>query len=191
MKNTLVILLVIATLGAAIWFGALRSGGEAPAATAQQEERGYDFEAQGVVIRQMDERGRLQYEAEAERIVQLPDRGQVEATGLTLHHDPPGTTPGGPNRWTLTAAQGQLPAEGQVITLNGAVRAQGVPQGRALPLQVATDQLTIDLNSQEVATDGRVDITLGRNKLSSTGMRGNVATGELKLQSKINGTIFP
>jgi LPS export ABC transporter protein LptC len=183
MKKLIVSLAVIGVLAAGIWF-ALRGTGAAPALAAEEIEGDrFDFEAQQVLMRQMDVRGKLQYEIEADRIVQMPDRGSVQATGLTLRHDPPGTEPGGPNRWTLNAAEGELPADGRIVTLKGDVRAEGVPEGRSLPLRLQTQSLSMDLDSQEIYTDDVVDTVRGSMKMRGKGLRANVATGELSLES--------
>lgn len=180
MKNAFVVLLLIAVLGGGAWF-ALRGTGT-PTALAEAEPDGdrYDFEAQQVVMRQMDARGRLQYEVEAERIVQLPDRGAVQATTLTLRHDPPGTVTGGDHRWTLNAAEGELPADGRIVRLKGDVRATGVPQGRTTPIGIRTDSLSIDMDSQVVSTDDKVQLSLGRMNARLDSVSANIATGEIK-----------
>lgn len=182
MKKVLVSLVVIGVLAAGVWF-ALR-GTDDPQQVAAEEIAGdrFDFEAQQVVMRQMNAQGTLQYEVEAERIVQLPDRGSVLATALTLRHDPPGTEPGSPNRWILNAAEGELPADGRIVTLKGDVRAEGVPQGRATPLRFETQSLNMDLDSQDIHTDDVVDVARGRVRLRGKGLRANVATGELSLE---------
>jgi LPS export ABC transporter protein LptC len=192
MKKILPALLLFVAAGAALWFGVLRPDGNSPATAAADEEgTRYDFEAQGVLLRQMDEKGRLRYEVEADRILQMPDRGQVLATGLILRHDPPGTTPGGPNRWTLRADEGELPADGRVFTLKGAVQADGTPQKRSTPLRVTTSQLSIDLEEQQVFTDEEVQMAFGCSRVRGRALRANIATGEVALESSIHGTICP
>lgn len=183
MKNVFMILLLIAVLGGGVWFAMRGTEGSAALVDAEPDGDRYDFEAQQVLMRQMDAKGRLQYEVEAERIVQLPDRGTVHATGLTLRHDPPGTQPGGPNRWTVNAAEGELPSDGRVVTLQGDVRAQGLPVGRSTPLSLKTESLNFDLDSQDIYTQDVVDVARGRIRGRSKSMRANAATGEVSLES--------
>ncbi len=56
-----------------------------------------------------------------------------------MYHDPPGTEIGGPNRWTLTADTGELPAEGGVVNLRGNVRAHGLMEGGNSLVTVASE----------------------------------------------------
>lgn len=189
MKKVLIALLVIVVAGAALWH--VQRGRE------QQQDRDvpeqqagptYDFEASDVVVRQMDADGRLQYELEARRFAQAANEGEVVAEELTIHHDPPGTMPAGPHRWTLTANNAQLPADGRVISLLGDVRARGLPRGRRTPISIVTEQLDYDIGMQEVCSEAEVTIEWGRNRADSSGFcyninTSNITTGQQTLQS--------
>jgi LPS export ABC transporter protein LptC len=147
----------------------------------QQQQAGpaYDFEARDVLVRQMDADGRLQYELEARRFAQSASDGEVVAEGLTIHHDPPGTVPGGPHRWTLTANSAQLPADGRVISMVGEVRANGLPRGRRTPVRIATEQLSYDLTEQEVSSDADYEIRWGGIRAVGSGFSYNIDTGNI------------
>jgi LPS export ABC transporter protein LptC len=188
--NRIAALLVVVVLAAVIWFGITRRGpAPAKAEPTPTDSAAYNFEAQEVVMRQMDATGRLQYEVQAGRVVQLPD-GTVRASEVTLHHDPDGAAEGSPRRWTLTATEGELPAEGNVVHLSGNVLARGLPADSTTPLQVSTSQLDYDLSSRLVSSDGEVVITRGCSRIEGRKLRANVATGVVRLESDIHGTIF-
>jgi LPS export ABC transporter protein LptC len=187
-------LLVLLGLGtAAAWFWNVRQmeqgqgagGGEAPQAA-------YDYEAHQVVMRQMDPNGRLTFQVEARQITQLPDSGRVTALGLTLYHDPPGTAVGGPNRWTLTADRGELPAEGGVVMLSGHVRAHGIPVEGRSALTITTQSLRYDMATQELSSDEVVQFSRGSNGIQGEGrgLRANIRTGRLELEEG-NATFTP
>lgn len=185
------LLLLLGLAAAALWFG--RNGGSDQAATSRAvaaPQVAYDYEAQDVVLRQMGPDGRLAFEISARQITQLPDSGRVIAKGLTVNHDPPGTPTGGPNRWTLTADEGDLPAEGGVVTLSGHVHAQGVPVGGRIAMSITTDHLRYDMSAQELSTDDAVQVNWGNNSMQGSTLRANIRTGTVALKS-VHGTLAP
>lgn len=189
MRKTLVGLLMIAVLGGAVWYG-LHDRVAAPAATAAGDDpQRHDFEARGVTLRQLDEAGRLQYEIEAESILQLRDGGGIIASRLTLRHDPPGTEPGSPQRWVLTADEATLPADGRMVTLKGAIRARTTLAGSTAPLLLEAESLSYDMAQQQVSSDGEIRLTRGGVNLRGRGLRVNIPDGVVRLESGTNGTI--
>jgi LPS export ABC transporter protein LptC len=194
MKRLLLAMLVLAGLGAAaLWLSGTQDARNGKAGTASEAAMAaYDFEATDVVLRQTDATGRLQYEIEADRIIQLPDNGTIEASGLTLHHDPAGTEPGSPNRWTLTANAAELPTGATAVVLNGAVRAEGRLLGSNLKLQVATEQLRYDMDLLEFTSEQPVDLVWGAGNRFRVekNMRVNIKTSDMELES-VRGTLVP
>lgn len=189
MRKLLFFVLLLAVIGAALWFGG--AGQDRPAtATADGTPEGerFDFELQGVQLRQLDAAGQLRYEVVAERIVQLPDGGALQATGLTLNHDPAGTAEGSDRRWVLRAAEGEMPASGDLVRLAGSVIAEGRPADGSAPLRLETPALEYDLAAQQVVAPGDVVLTRCRSQLQGRGLRANFATGTLQLESTIHGT---
>jgi LPS export ABC transporter protein LptC len=184
----LLTLLVVAA--AAFWVGRDESGGPGAEGGSDAAQVAYDYEAHDVVLRQMGPDGRLLYQVEARQITQLPDSGRITAQGLTLLHDPAGTEPGGPNRWTLTAERGELPAEGGVISLAGDVRAQGVPVGGRARVTFLTPQLQYDLDTQELSSSEEVQLTWGGNSMKARGLSFNIGTSEVT-GSDVNATLAP
>jgi hypothetical protein len=101
MRTILFAVLVVLVIGAgAFWLSGADGGRNPGGATRETPDVAYDFEAREVVVQQLGEDGQPLYQLEAAQIAQLPDDGKVLATGLTMHHDPAGTTAGGPYRWT-------------------------------------------------------------------------------------------
>jgi len=188
----LFLLLLLAAGGAAVWY--MRSG-HAPQArqdnAGESPEVAYAYEAHDVVLRQMGPDGRQAYQVEARSITQRPDNGRISAQTLTLYHDPPGTEIGGPNRWTLTADSGDLPAEGGVITLAGHVRAHGLLVGSSAEMTLATDHLRYDPSTQELSSDDEVRLTWGDNVETGRGLRANIRTSEVQIESDVHATLVP
>lgn len=188
MKRTVAALLLLAVVGTAIWFAVGRRLDRPVAADSRETRTGFDFEAEGVVLRQMDATGRLQYEVTAERIVQHSDGGAIEASNVTLHHDPRDAGPGGSGRWTLTAPEARLPERGGSVSLSGGVVARGVPPGRSNQVQLTAERLHYDLATEEFTSDVPVELVMGRYRARGGLLRGNVATNEWALQSGVHGT---
>ena len=184
----ILLLMLLAVAGAALWLGRAGDDGKPADGPADSSQAAYDYEANDVVLRQMRPDGRLAFQVEARQITQLPDSGRIAATGLTLYHDPAGTEPGGPNRWTLTADSGDLPAAGGVVTLEGNVRARGVPMGGRTPVTFSTARLVYDMDKQELCSKDRVQLTRGNNSMQITGLCFNVATSEMS-GSDFNATL--
>jgi LPS export ABC transporter protein LptC len=190
MKKSLTALALVAVLGGATWFAmqyrAVRQTETAAAADTLQ----YDFEAEGVVLRQLDAEGRLRYEIEAERIAQLRNAGGIVASRLTLRHDPPGTTPGSPQQWVVTAEEARVPPDGRVVMLSGSVHARSVPAGsNGVAVELLAGELSYDLDAQEVYSSGEVEFIRGGIRLKGKGLRVNIADGVMRLESGIHGTI--
>jgi LPS export ABC transporter protein LptC len=184
---------LLALGAAAFWFWNQKQKEQAQGAQAgDAPQAAYDYEAHNVVMRQMDPNGRLTFQIEARQITQLPDSGRVTALGLTLYHDPPGTPVGGPNRWTLTADRGELPAEGGVVMLSGHVRAHGIPVEGRSALTLTTESLRYDMASQELSSDELVQFSRGSNGIQGEGrgLRANIRTGRLELEEG-NATFTP
>jgi LPS export ABC transporter protein LptC len=185
LRLTILVVVLVLVAGAIWWSGAGRSRpGEDTAAT--QDTVAYDYEARDVVLRQMGPDGQLQFQIEAKEIRQLPDSGRMTATGLTMTHDPPGTAPGGPNRWTMTADSGELPSDGGVVTLTGNVRANGRPaEGNQQEMRFAADHLSYNLDTQDVTSDDMVNWEWGRSKGRGRGLKANIRTGDVHLASDV------
>lgn len=189
MRKFLFFVLLLAVIGAALWFGG--AGRDTPATAAADgtpEGARFDFELQGVQLRQLDADGQLRYEILAERIVQLPGGGVLQATGLTLNHDPAGTAEGSNRRWVLKAAEGEMPASGNLVRLEGSVIAEGRPADGSAPLRLETPALEYDLAGQQVVAAGNVVLTRCRSQLEGRGLRANFTTGTLTLESTVHGT---
>lgn len=180
-KGLLAVLLLV--LAGLVWWGGRMDGNLDRAAQPDKPEPAFDFEAEGAVMRQMDASGQLQFEVEAERIVQLSREGGSQASGVTLYHDPPGTAAGSPQRWTLTAREGHLPYDGRIINLAGDVRAEGLPAGLRNRIQLTTEALDFDMDSQIVSVKDDADFTSGGYSFRGRGLRADVESGVVQLES--------
>jgi hypothetical protein len=69
------------------------------------------------------------------------------------------------------------------------VTAKGLPQGQQTPLELATDEISYDLVTQELLARGRVEMNLGPSIIRGGGLRANATTGEVALEYILDGTI--
>jgi LPS export ABC transporter protein LptC len=184
---------VVVVAGFGIWVAStgMRSGGTA---TDKRDTSGnaYDYVVRDVVVQQMGPDGTLQYEMSAKQINQQPENGLITALEPVIHRDPPGSAPGGPNRWTLRADQAELPQTGGTITLRGSVHGQGRLQNsqRAL-VSVATEELNYNLESQEFATRTQVHLTWGGNSFRGGDAYVNIKSGVIKVDSRTDAILVP
>jgi LPS export ABC transporter protein LptC len=194
MKKTylLAAVFVVALAAMAAWLvGTGRSTTQAVATEADSTDAAYDYDARDVVVRQMGPDGALQYELVAKQVTQQPRNGRITASELVMHHDPAGTTPGGPRRWTLTADRADLPEAGNVISLQGKVRAQGRLKDTQAPVTMLTEQLDYNLDTQDFASDRVVKVAWAAGTFQARGLRANIKSGDLALQSDVHGTLAP
>lgn len=184
-------LFVVAVAGLGIWMAS--TGTRTGRADDQQDEApagAYDYEVRDVVVQQMGPDGALQYELSASQITQQPQNGRITATQLVMHRDPPGSAPDSPNRWTLRADRADLPESGDIITLQGKVRAEGRPRNSRELFSIATEQLSYNLESQDITIDQTLEYTWGASRFQCGRLRVNISRGSV-VQSKCNGTIVP
>jgi LPS export ABC transporter protein LptC len=191
--RVLATIFVVTVAGLGIWVAStgMRTGGTG-SARSDTPGTAYDYVVRDVVVQQMGPDGTLQYEMSAKEITQQPQSGQITAKELVMHRDPPGSPSDGPNRWTLRADQADLPEPGGAITLRGKVHGQGrLQNSRATVATVATEELTYNLQTQEVCTSKPVDITRGGFSFHSGDACMNIKSGVIKVDSKNHGTLDP
>jgi LPS export ABC transporter protein LptC len=152
----------------------------------------YNYEANTVTVRQMDESGRLQYEIEAQHVAQLPKDGAVMASKLTMHYDPPDGAHDASRRWNLTADSAQLPENSDVVALKGHVLVRGRPSPKAGPLTFATNSVEYNLKTQDLRGKGPFRVDWQGSRFSGEGLKANIKQGTIdSVESSTNGQILP
>lgn len=183
---------MVAVAALAVWLTRVgQPAAQAAGAEPESTDSAYDYDAHDVVVRQMGPDGALQYEVEAKQVTQQPRNGRITASDLVMHHDPAGTTPGGPRRWTLTAERADLPEDGDVISLQGKVHAQGRLQDKQAPVSMVSEQLDYNLTTQDLASDQAVKLTWAGGTVNGRKLRANIKSGDVALESEVHGTLSP
>jgi LPS export ABC transporter protein LptC len=152
----------------------------------------YDYEANTVTVRQMDENGRLQYEIEAEHVAQLPQNGASMATKLTMHYDPPGRKIDESLRWKLTADAAQLPENSDVVALKGNVVARGRFSPAAGTTTFTAGSLDYNLKTQVLSNKVPFKVEWPGGQFAGVGLQANIKQGTIdKVESGAHGQILP
>ena len=177
--------------------------GLAPEEPLEMQRLRADYYLEDFVTRRFDESGALEYLLRGEVLSHYPedDRAEVTAPRVELHE--------AEARWYGRADTGTLVrAPRDVVTLAGDVRLERVaraasdvaapsvpdaPADASLPplperLRIRADDLSIAIDSDELSTDGPVELVAPGWRLSAVGLRSSLREGKLDLASEVSGT---
>ncbi len=154
---------------------------------------GASFEAREVTVVQTDERGKLQYQLQAARVVQTDAVSPWQVEQPQLHYEPEATSSAGREvrRWNLTADKATLPHDGQLLELIGNVQVDALPRGKDAALRITTPRLSYQLTQQVLHSDEAVQFVWGSRRLSGRGLRADIAAGQLSLESDVHARATP
>ena len=91
--------------------------------------------------------------------------------------------------WTVTSHDGRMPPDRRSLLLSGDVVVTGTTR-RGSP-EILTDTLSYDTATNLIQTSDIVNIWFGHNDLRGRGLRANLNSGTLQLESNINGRFQP
>lgn len=144
--------------------------------------RGYYLS--GTTLTEIGEDGRPRVVVRAQTVEQQRGEESVLLSGLELDYRGADSGP-----WTVTAQRGHMPMDRGSLLLQGDVTIHGeVEQGSAL---VKTEELTYETEANLVHTENPVTLTLGSHKLQGEGLKVDLNTGQLRLESNVNGRFLP
>ena len=178
MRRAGLLLVFAAALGLWLWQASPRQESAATTtATAHgNAEPGYVAISADLIETGTD--GLEQFRLRAERIEQATPTSDVMLSNPQFQHQ-------GRSAWTLTAQNGVMPPDTQQLELSGNVQVSGA-LGTA-PISIRTESLNVDLRQQKLDTLAAVSIDWGRNRLSATGLRADMKSDSLRLESHIHG----
>lgn len=91
--------------------------------------------------------------------------------------------------WTVTAAQGRMPAAANALLLSGDVQVTGnEARGSAV---IRTDELSYDTVTSVIQTAQPVAVQFGSHRLEARGLRVVLNDGTLRLESNVHGRFIP
>lgn len=169
--------------GAWLAYGALVGGGDDEfEATMTDEGRGYFVNSAKLTEFGPDGAPRIVLRADSIE-QQLADQ-TVLLEKLTIDYQ---TAEAG--AWTVTAAQGLMPAAATALLLSGDVTVTGSEaRGTAV---IRTDQLSYDTVSSVIQTAEPVAVQFGAHGLDARGLRVVLNEGTLRLESNVHGRFVP
>jgi LPS export ABC transporter protein LptC len=149
---------------------------------AQVIETGYD--------------GRERYRLNAKVIRQQVDSSVIDIESLAMDYHPdaqsrvPGETRDATSAnpvWHLRSDHGQVRANGDDVELFGNVRVTGPAPGDGAPLSLATERMRINTPTEFIETNERVTLGWSGHELVAMGMKADLKTGTLTLESDVHG----
>jgi LPS export ABC transporter protein LptC len=178
-------LLTSAAIVAAAWlaYGVLTGGDDDEfEAAGTKDERGYYVNAATLTEHGPDGAPRIVLRADS--IEQLLADQSVLLRNLEVDYQ---TAEAG--AWTVTAAQGRMPAAATALLLSGDVEVTGKEaRGAAV---IRTDQLSYDTATSVIQTAEPVSVQFGAHQLEARGLRVVLNDGTLRLESNVHGRFVP
>lgn len=91
--------------------------------------------------------------------------------------------------WALNAQRGTLPADTRRIDLEGDVLVKGTPPDGGAALQVHSERLHVDMDTQLASTDTTVQMEWNRMRLAGKGMKLDLQRRHLELKADVHGQL--
>jgi LPS export ABC transporter protein LptC len=177
------IVVASALAGAVMLFELLAGRGREDLGTGEREQhRGYYME--DATLTDMGPDGDPRMVVHAANIEQQLDDDSVVLHDLRLDY-----VTGKAGSWRVTAESGRMPPDRSSLLLSGDVTVTG-SEDQGSPV-IVTDRLTYDTNADYVQTPEFVTIRFGKHVLGGRGLRANLNTGTLRLESNVNGRFTP
>jgi LPS export ABC transporter protein LptC len=172
-----------ALAGAVLLFELLAGRGREDLGPGEREtHRGYYME--DATLTEMGADGQPRIVVHAANIEQQLADDSVVLSDLRLDY-----VTGDAGSWTVTAASGRMPPDRSSLLLSGDVTVTG-SEDQGSPV-IVTDRLTYDTAADYIQTPEFVSIRFGSHVLGGRGLRANLNTGTLRLESNVNGRFTP
>ena len=155
-------------------------------APEQEEVQRPGYFLTGVVLEEFGKDGKLRIGLESKSADEDPASGIVRLAEVAVdYHAPTG------RRWQLTSAEARVPSSGGAIEFLGNVRLNGTPGEGAALAELLTDRLQLDTEAETAQTKSAVELAFGSHRMHAEGMHADLKTGNLRLESKVNGLFNP
>jgi LPS export ABC transporter protein LptC len=178
-------LLTSAAIVAGAWLGyGVLVGGDDDEfeSAAADDERGYYVNA--ATLTEFGPDGAPRIVLRADSIEQRLADQSVLLSNLELDYQTPEA-----GAWTVTAAQGRMPAAATALLLSGDVLVTGhEARGAAV---IRTDQLSYDTVTSVIQTAEPVSVQFGPHSLQGRGLHVVLNDGTLRLESNVHGRFVP
>jgi lipopolysaccharide export system protein LptC len=126
--------------------------------------------------------GLLTLDLRAARALHFEDDDSVELEALSVDYR---TDTG--ELWRLTAARGTAPMDGEVLTLEGAVRVSR-PRAAGGGLELDTERLVLATRGQRLTTDAPVALREGGSHMTAIGLDADLRAERIRFPKQVRGT---
>jgi lipopolysaccharide export system protein LptC len=162
-----------------------QSGPAAPA-TASTYAQSPGYSARDAVLIETGADGRPMYTLRAAEIRQQPGAQVAVLDQVRMQfRDAAG------NLWQGRADQGRVLGDASLIDLSGMVAISGQLPGAAMPAEIESDRLSVDVRREIVTTSDEVTIDWDGQQLRARGLVARLREQRLKLESSVHGTYRP
>lgn len=155
-------------------------GRETPAPEAAAARPGYYLT--GVDLEEFGRDGRLRIGLQSARADEDAMSGIVRLNDVAVNYHAPGG-----QLWVLTSETARVPQGHHVVEFEGEVLLAGTATGRAARAEVRTERLMLDTEAETAQTRDDVVLVFGRHRMVARGMRAELKSGKVRLESGVNG----
>jgi LPS export ABC transporter protein LptC len=140
----------------------------------------------GVDLEEFGADGRVRIGLQSISATEDPSSGIVRLSDVAVdYHAGQGRT------WYLTAKEARVPPGARTVEFEGDVRLTGRPGVDPTPAELYTARMTLDTVTEVADTRSPVELGFGTHRLRALGMRANLQSGTLRLESEVNGRFVP
>jgi lipopolysaccharide export system protein LptC len=140
----------------------------------------------GVDLEEFGAEGKLRIGLQSISATEDPATGVVRLSDVAVdYHAPTGRT------WYLTANEARVPPGGRTVEFEGDVRLSGRPGEDPVAAELHTARLLLDTVTEVAKTRAPVEIAFGAHRMRALGMSAELKSGNLRLESSVNGRFTP
>lgn len=176
--------LVVLALASFWLYEVMRRATESDMPAPQRSEP--DFYVEKFRYVKLSKTGAAQYHFAGDRMTHNPQDDSYDIVRPVMRNMSNAESP-----MTVRAERARVNSDNSQVHLYDNVLMERPASANAEPLEVRSEYMLVLPDDDIVQTDKRVDISLGRSKLTGTGMQANNATRELRLTSNVHGTYQP
>lgn len=140
----------------------------------------------GVDLEEFGTDGRLRIGLRSMSATEDPASGVVRLADVAVdYHAPTGRD------WQMTSNEARVPQGGQTVEFEGEVRLTGRPGDDPRAAELHTPRLNLDTVGEIAETRSPVELAFGPHRIRALGMRADLKTGTLRLESDVSGRFEP
>ncbi|MDH5446911.1 MAG: LPS export ABC transporter periplasmic protein LptC [Gammaproteobacteria bacterium] len=156
--------------------------GETPLVKSDKTSREPDYFFEGFDATARDKLGNINYRLEAQQLEHFPYNYSMRLEKPYIEVFNKLERP-----WQTWAEKGTFYENRRLMTLTGKVRIHRAANNGDKAITLLTDSITMDMKRKIAKTSADVEITSGEDVLNATGMKIDLKTGHIELQSKVKG----